>query len=361
MGVISSAKFTFKAAVGTVAARLALTDLLHRGRVLILAYHRVLPGDRLADYAVEPGMYVTDSTFSHHLRFLKAHYDILSMQEWLASWSNGGLHPRGRYCLITFDDGWRDNFQFAFPILRDFRIPATIFLATGFIGTQEWFWTEKVTYLLMRGDPARLASSPLVRTAPAYSPWALVRSLCLGSRRSRSPGERAEDVSLVIERLKEHPPDRLTAFCEALSNQLGIHLPCDRTCLTWEEIEEMSACGIAFGSHSHTHPILTRMPRPLVHKELEESKRVLESRRVNFTPVFCYPNGNFTVEIQQLVQQANYCAAVTTHHGLEALVPADRFAMQRIGIHQDVARTDPLLALRLITALAPNHSHSVLR
>jgi peptidoglycan/xylan/chitin deacetylase (PgdA/CDA1 family) len=101
------------------------------------------------------------------------------------------------------------------------------------------------------------------------------------------------------------------------------------------------------------------MPPGIVQNELTESKRLLESRRVNFSPVFCYPNGDFNPDTQALVQRAEYRAAITTQEGPETLTPLDPFAIRRICMHEDATKTVPLLALRLITARTPTQSHSV--
>jgi peptidoglycan/xylan/chitin deacetylase (PgdA/CDA1 family) len=150
----------------------------------------------------------------------------------------------------------------------------------------------------------------------------------------------------------------LNAFCDELSAELRIPIPSDRIYLSWKEIQEMSARGIAFGSHSHTHPILTRIPLDRVPSELQESRRILVSHRLNFAPVFCYPNGNSSPQVKALVQQADYRAAVTTQDGTEKLAPVDRFAIRRVCIHEDVTRTAPQLTVRLVTACAANRSHS---
>jgi hypothetical protein len=173
-------------------------------------------------------------------------------------------------------------------------------------------------------------------------------------RRARTAIQLSEDVSRVIQLLKEHPSESLNALCDELSLQLRIQLPSERICMNWDEIQEMSTHGISFGSHSCTHAILTQMAPALVQNELAASKRILESHRVNFTPVFCYPNGSFDPRVKSLVQAADYHAAVTTQYGAEPLTPTDRFAIRRIALHQDVARTSSLLTLRLVGTARPH-------
>ena len=82
------------------------------------------------------------------MRFVKQHFCVLSIDELFRRWQGNGLDPRSTYCVVTFDDGWRDNYVYAYPVLRRLGIPATIFLATRLVGTDEWVWPDKLAHLL---------------------------------------------------------------------------------------------------------------------------------------------------------------------------------------------------------------------
>ena len=101
------------------------------GKVVILMYHRVIPPDEVASTYVQPGTYVTPDTFERHLQFLAAHFELLTFPELLAKWDAGGWNPASRYCAVTFDDGWIDNYRYGYPLLRRTGVPATIFLPTA--------------------------------------------------------------------------------------------------------------------------------------------------------------------------------------------------------------------------------------
>ena len=83
-----------------------------------------------------------------HVAYLRKRFTIISLDELLDLWRTNRLKRDQSYCVITFDDGWKDNYQFAFPVLMKHRIPATIFLATDFIGTARWFWPDQMMLLL---------------------------------------------------------------------------------------------------------------------------------------------------------------------------------------------------------------------
>src|SRR5438093_12581086 len=113
-------------------------------------YHRLIPPRELDTSFVQPGMYVTPATFDRHLRFFTSHFKLVSLQDLLAMWRGDAWDAGARYCTITFDDGWLDNYLYAFPLLRKYGAAATIFLPTDFIGTSEWLWSDRLGYLLQQ-------------------------------------------------------------------------------------------------------------------------------------------------------------------------------------------------------------------
>jgi hypothetical protein len=120
-----------------------------KGKVSILAYHRVLSEKALGrDYFIQPGMYVRNDVFEKQMQFLTENFQIISLMELLNHWAEGTWDHGKRYCVITLDDGWLDNYVYAYPILRKYQIPATIFLPTALIGTNQWLWPDKMGYLL---------------------------------------------------------------------------------------------------------------------------------------------------------------------------------------------------------------------
>jgi peptidoglycan/xylan/chitin deacetylase (PgdA/CDA1 family) len=290
--------------------------------VVILAYHRVLSGEDLVRSFVPPGMYVRAEVFEAQMRFVKEHFELLSLERLLEHWTDGSLDEAKRYCVVTFDDGWRDNYLHAYPVLRQMDIPATIFLATRFVGTDEWFWPERLAYILLNrsggpspGDDDRKWSETEVETE--IGRWKCMR---------RADIERSLD-ELIRER--------------------GASLPRERAVMSWDEAAEMSRHGISFGSHSVTHAVLTREGAEDVDRELRGSLRELRERQVNYLPVFCYPNGDYSRGIIDQVRAAGYMAAVCSESGVEARAPGNLFALRRVGIHNDVAETMPLFAFRL--------------
>lgn len=293
------------------------------GKVMILMYHRVLPQTDVDGGFVQPGMYVTAETFERHLQFLTAHFELLTFHELLAKWDCGDWSDRARYCAITFDDGWADNYRHAWPLLRQYGAPATIFLPTDLIGSNACLWFDRLAEILFR----------------------------------RGRGTR-DEWDAQIERAKHLSDAERDTLIDTLASEADERDASGRRFMTWEEVEEMSRDGIAFGSHTRSHANLTRLDGAALAAELRESLDALRARRINHVPVLAYPNGNCNRDVTRAAQAAGYRAAVTVRRGLERSFPLDRFRLKRISVHDDVTRSAPALALHIgRQSLTPAHPY----
>ena len=306
------------------------------GKVVILTYHRVLAREDLEPRYVHPAMYVLNDVFDMHMQFVKKNFYVIGLDELLERWKNDSFERDQRYCVITFDDGWRDNYVHAYPILKRLGLPATIFIATNYIGTTQWFWPERLTDLLEASlvDKEKAASAETVikRHFPDKN-----------FRFSMYAEDRFDEL---IDHCKEQPSERIIDLVNKLSDALGHPVPSERVMLTWEEAREMSQDRISFGSHSCSHRILTTASQQETKEELFESQKALLQNELNYVPVFCYPNGNYNRVIQDLVKEF-YQAALSAECGAESATPEDLFAIRRVGLHNDMSSTLPLFLSRL--------------
>jgi peptidoglycan/xylan/chitin deacetylase (PgdA/CDA1 family) len=309
----------------------------HRGKAVILAYHRVLRAEDLDEDFVQPGMYVLADVFEKQMRFLKDVFAVVPLSELLARWRTGAWDTGARYCAITFDDGWLDNYLYAYPILRQYGIPATVFLPTAFVGTAARFWWDELTHVLRRVTRAGGSVQDQLGQLSAGYPW-------LAQLRKEPTEERLDGI---VEKFKSVPEREIHNWLGAARRALGVKAPDRRALVNWPEVEEMSSSGVSFGSHSCTHRILTRLTREEVRKELRDSRERLMQRPIRWVPVFCYPNGDYNRDVVEEVRRAGYEAAVSGCFGLESASPEDLWALKRIGVHNDVTRTPALFALRL--------------
>jgi len=306
----------------------AIYKEVHRGKATILAYHRVLSEREMDGMYVQPGMYVSQDVFEKQMEFLKEHFSLVSFAELLDLWNRKTYDRSQRYCVITFDDGWLDNYIYAYPVLKKYSIPATIFLPVSFIGTPKWFWPDRIGFLLKHYLRTHMEEkNGSLSSLWEQHPWM--------TEFENSPSE--EKIDLVIERWKALPEDEIYSFIENTRKILEVEWPDNRLVLNWKEVEEMSGNGISFGSHSANHRILTRIGVTEAKEEIENSLEMLTRRNVNFIPVFCYPNGEYNGEIQEMVKRSGYQAAVSGGFGFEHKFPENFFGIKRIGVHNDIS------------------------
>src|SRR5262249_61217020 len=118
-------------------------------------------------------------------------------------------------------------------------------------------------------------------------------------------------------------------------------------------VSKMSKDGISFGSHSCSHRILTKLPQQEILREMDVSRRILQEKPINYVPIFCYPNGFNNEGIRRLVRECSYEAAVGLRTGSEDRHPQNWLEVRRIGVHNEISSTLPLLAFHLFrTSLA---------
>lgn len=309
-----------------------------QGKVVILTYHRVVSSEDLAIQCIQDGMYVSVETFTAQIQFLRAHFTLLSFSELLTMWMEKRWDPSQRYCVVTFDDGWLDNYTHALPVLKRHDIPATVFLATSFVGTNKWFWPEKIGWLYQKfiqrsaGEQKRIVSS------------------LKGGREWGHSCEAAlleKDSDALIEWCKTLAPVHIDNLVSGWAEALEVNLPSDRQILNWDEVRVMSEAGLSFGSHSVTHAILTKLYCDEVMQEASDSWATLKQQPIRAIPVFCYPNGDCSEEIGRWVEAAGYQAATTTQFGYETQAPKNLFGLKRVSIHEDVSCNDNLFAFHL--------------
>lgn len=300
-------------------------------RLWVLMYHRVIPADAPEMQDAEPGMVVTPETLSMHLSLLSRWAEPVFLDDWLERKNANKPLPR-RAVAVTFDDGWSDNYHFAYPALRSHQFPASIFLVSDWIDTQQIFWPERLARILRIAANGRAASDIC-----AGRPW--LATACEHHDFSRPPSREA--LSSIFARCKHLPDLDLHHKLDDLSAELEIPTPETRTLMTWEQVHQMQDSGnIRFGSHTCRHVRLNHnIDDALTHHEIATSKSTLEKQLGRKVNIFCYPNGDHTQAAVAEVQK-HYLGAVTTQRGYNNLTSAPHL-LNRVGIHNDVT-ADPV-------------------
>src|SRR5215204_1826203 len=251
----------------------SLTELLVRldawSGVLVLTYHRI---GRPEESSLDPGVFsATPEDFETQMALLARHFDVIAAPE--ALHALGG--PRSRAVIITFDDGYRDNFTHAYPSLRRLRLPATFFVTTGFVDRPQLPWWDEV-FWRASGDslaPRRLAEH-LRLDLPAETP--------------------AAASAAVLERYKRLPQPAADAMLKRVRELTGEPAPSfDVTSLwmTWDMIREMRNAGMTVGAHTVTHPVLTAITEDEQDAEIGGSIERVTRETGRRTELFAYPVG----------------------------------------------------------------------
>lgn len=291
--------------------------IANRGRALILTYHRF---SRTED---ESGAIRADA-FKQHLEYLTTHYRIVPLKE-IAGQIGRGEKLQPATAAITIDDGFRDAYEIAFPLLRQYKAPATIFVITDFIDQRTWMWTDKMRFLTARAE------------AKEYQTRINERDFRfkLDGRTSRRAV--AASFNEILKTLTNEQKDETI---ERLASLLQVELPElppeEFAPLGWEQALEMQSSGVEFGSHTLTHPILTRVRDEQLRRELQQSRVRLEEMLKRKIEAFCYPNGNADERVAGEVRRAGYTCAVTTRSGLNDST-ADPLLLKRIAAENDLA------------------------
>jgi peptidoglycan/xylan/chitin deacetylase (PgdA/CDA1 family) len=284
----------------------------NRRKALIVTYHRF--GD---------GVGATPArAFAEQLAYLWAHYAIVPLSAVQQHLREGRPLPNPA-AAITVDDGYRDFYEVAFPILRRYDAPATLFAVTDFVDGRSWIWTDKARYILARANEQRV---PAVASEWGIDPGP-GRASCLAV------------AGRINEALKREPDEAKDRSIARIAAQLGVEVPAvppaDYAAATWSELRAMSAAGVEVGSHTVTHPILTRVRADRLACELTDSRRRLEAMLDRPATVFCYPNGDYNRAIRDEVARAGYRLAVTTEPGLNDEA-SDPLALRRIHTETDL-------------------------
>lgn len=275
-------------------------------------------------------MRVTPESFDMHLRELKRHFELVSLGDWVKARNTGAALPR-HACAVTFDDGWRDNFEYALPLLKKHQVPATLFAVAEKIGTDFQFWPNVVAALILDGAGPRLAKHPVLGVAGVEEV-------------NPSP----EQVAACIKRLKAYTDREIFEALEELNWRDLLSEPMKPALMDWAQLREMQASGLVeIGSHTCTHQRLTTaLPEPELEREIVESRSLLERKLDRPINLFCFPNGDYSAEALALVER-HYTAAVTTQKGINGAADCPLHELVRIGIHNDITRTPQRFNARL--------------
>ena len=312
---------------------------------VILAYHRVV--DEGMTYLDKgPVVHHQMKYFEKEIAYLGRNFDIVGMDE-VARRMNGGKSFKKPTVAITFDDGYLDNYSLAYPVLRRYGAPATIYVTTGLVGTSGRTWPDQIEKALL----ATAKESVLL-------PFSILKERI----ELRTYDEKKKACLKIGQALKSISNDERKRILAGLFRNLGMNGESnspsnERLMLSWDEIREMDGNGVTIGSHSHSHPVLSRMPAPEAREEITRSKNVIENNISVTVRHFAFPNGekgDFSEELVEHCRRVGFESVASLVHGANSGTTGDVFNLKRIGAMSPM----PVFVGNIVRAMVFRESNS---
>lgn len=303
--------------------------------IALLCYHRVVDHGQYVD-----GTNVSCSVeqFEEQLDFLKRNYQVITFREVIDCLKEDKRFPE-RSLLLTFDDGFRDNYMNAFGLLKKYELPAAFFVVSSLIGTNNSFWFDEVAFTVAHAPVDYVELPGGFRFALGGSGEAQIEARTvklLSHLKGLTNEDRLAAVSLIAECL---PKDKLRTDAE-------YSMP-----MTWDELREMSAAGMEVYSHTHTHALLSQVVDPReIRWELEESKKIIERELGTLCDVIAFPVGTPIAYDQRSIETAlelGYQLACTTNVGTNKRKSFEPMELKRFFVDRTTTTTN--IAARLTT------------
>jgi peptidoglycan/xylan/chitin deacetylase (PgdA/CDA1 family) len=279
--------------------------------IQILTYHRI-NNDNDPFFTGIPV-----NIFESQMRYISSFFHVLSLEEALER-----IHLRDipdNAVVVTFDDGYKDVYLNAFPVLKKFSVPATVFLATSAIGNGKILWHDRVFSAFRETQQLLL---------PEYGKHLQTYPLRTLEEKLIAQHETLKFLWSLDDCKKDHWLDILIKKLDIVDKKEPQDLM-----MHWDDIKVMHENGISFGSHTVTHPILSRTSSSRVLEEIQISKKVIEDNIKAPIKTFAYPNGkkeDINEEIKRLLKDTGYTCALTTIFGTNT-ADQDVFELRRGG------------------------------
>jgi len=292
----------------------------------ILAYHRIIEESSKVELDQFPyeelNISSYSSEFEQQMNYIKKKFTTISFKD-LKTHLNEGIKLPNNAVIITFDDGYKDNYSTAYRILRAYNLKATFFVPVGLMGGKGIIEVEKLTYAIKMSKKTIIDMS----------------MMGLGRIKIDSSENKIRAKQLLIHEIRKMEEEIRREIVENILYQLSVEIPIDLAnmlMLDWEDVKEMKKGGMEFGSHSMSHPILSRITKDRLREEVMGSKILLESMIEDEICAFAYPAGGkkeyFGEREKDAVKEAGYSFGVSYINGLENVKKMDNYAVKRVRI-----------------------------
>lgn len=300
--------------------------------LVVLNYHRIgTPAHSLLDHALWSA---TEADFDAHVRMLKSHFDLIGLDDLNAAIgdaSRDATRRRHRFAMITFDDGYIDNYEHAFPILTAHNATATFFLTTGFVGDRRLGWWDEVSWMV-RTSPRR--------TLRLAAPW-----FEDDSEVSTNPAD--DLIYRLLQTFYSLPEHQAESYLDWIAVATGSgrapEILSETLWMNWDQVNEMADAGMSIGAHTVTHPVLANLSAEEQLFEVQESRLVIEQAIGRPVTAFSYPVGrrdSFNADTRNALAHAGFDWGFSYYGGFVSGEAADRFAIPRVAIEADMEQSD---------------------
>lgn len=294
---------------------------LNSRKLVVLTYHGIgtSPKNDVNDF--EYRNCVSTEQFEKQIDYMLHYYKPLHGDDWL---QQGSKHLfNDRHFLLTFDDGFLNNYTLAYPILCKKSVTAIFFVTTGFIGKRQLLWTEKIIYLLMNTTSSTVTVTLGFPTTLGLETFVEKESACQKVRKNLKQSTKAE-IECVLNELAQQITD------VSLEN-----VPMGRYAfMNWNHLEEMAKKHMIIGSHTENHMLLSNLSLSEVERELTISKVKIEQALGKECLLFSYPNGtknDFTEEHKRILKNSGYKYVFSQIPGFNT-ESTDLFEIRRLNI-----------------------------
>lgn len=289
--------------------------LYYIARALTSSQPRILMYHRFAEQP-ENGKASRES-FRKQVAYIAHNYHPMTLEA-LCNLLESGAKPPRNTVVITVDDGYRDFYDVAWPVLQEHSVPATLFVTTGFITGELWLWPDKISWLLKHADKNNLAFS--------WRDLSIEKNALL--KDSDRIWKRMIDFLLSVPDGEKH--QIIASIAATWDLKIPITAPEEYQACTWEQLREIHEAGIEVGGHTVTHPTLGQVSAKQAESEIRQCSAQLEAELGRAPCSFCYPNGmpdDFSADLMKQVEEGGFRCAVAAFSDTAGM--KHRFALRR--------------------------------
>lgn len=284
-------------------------------------YHRI--GDE-ATSQFDPNIFsCTAEQFEQHIKFYKAEFTVISVDELIIKMNSNDPMDK-KYAVITFDDGYIDNYSIAFPILKKHNCTAAFYIATGYVNSPQIPWWDEIAWIIRHCNKKSIQ----------LSNWPKPIDI--------STGTIIEKIRAILREFKldesRSMADKITELETICQCQFNEQIKETQLFINWQQIKEMSENGMHIGSHSMSHNILSHLSVQEQTLELQQSKIELEQQLNEKITSLAYPVGNstsFSEDTMNVAKEAGYELAFSFIPGIIRSFQENKYNLKRLPVNDN--------------------------